>query len=92
MGYNEAGSIIGRAVLACFSWFNEFDVSLGGVLTATILGFFTMYTVTRLFLSPLIGQASSDLVSNVKKPAGGQKTPTKKKSSTPKSITDDSYW
>ena len=49
------------AITACFNFLGLFEMALPG-LFSFILSFFTIYTISRLLLVPLIGQASSDLV------------------------------
>lgn len=53
-------SLVITPIDICFSWITDFDNAIVGLIPS-ILFIFTLYTVTRLLLKPLIGHASSDL-------------------------------
>lgn len=59
--FTEVFNVIMTGVSACFDWFEVFAnrIGFGGLL----LSLFTIATVVRLLLQPIMGQASSDFAS-----------------------------
>lgn len=56
-------SLVITPINSCFEWITQIDLAISGTtgFTIALLFVFTIYTVTRLLLVPLIGSASSDL-------------------------------
>lgn len=51
--------IIGTAYLACVGWFNQFTLRVPGFLATWII-IFTIYTLVRLVLMPIIGKGINE--------------------------------
>lgn len=59
MSFGTALSLISRALIEAFGWFNELITDSFWLALITIFG---IYTAARLLLMPLIGKSGSDTV------------------------------
>lgn len=59
MSFGTALSLISRALIEAFAWFNELITDSFWLALITIFG---IYTAARLLLMPLIGKSGSDTV------------------------------
>lgn len=71
---NDYFALIFNSLRAGFNWLMSFDALFG--LLALLIALFTLNTVYRFLLAPLISGASSDTVKKIRKGNKGKKQST----------------